>query len=234
MAPPANARGPGRRGQRWRYYGGKCWICTAPADTLDHVKPKSKGGPNFPSNLRPCCRLCNVAKGSMWPLTPRLLNTIRARRNLLAKRERARLKAALRIQPQYGMCARCKNYEKLLVIPELVSEQRPGIYNTYNHYLALVKHQCPGDRLRPQSPKRFHRMLELQAVRAKNEVQAPEPHRYLQKAGDVVGIAIPTVVDFANRLASFYAAALAAAEQRRLRKVLPELTRQGLKGTTSA
>jgi 5-methylcytosine-specific restriction endonuclease McrA len=47
---------------RWAYYGGRCWMCGAQADTMDHVKPIAKGGSNHPSNLRPACNGCNGRK----------------------------------------------------------------------------------------------------------------------------------------------------------------------------
>src|ERR1017187_1006915 len=51
------------------FYGEKCWMClAAPFYCLDHVKPLSKGGSNWPSNLRPACRPCNSRKRSLWPL----------------------------------------------------------------------------------------------------------------------------------------------------------------------
>lgn len=53
---------------RIAYYGGMCWICrTAPYEEIDHVKPISMGGTNWPANLRPACRKCNLAKGAQWP-----------------------------------------------------------------------------------------------------------------------------------------------------------------------
>jgi 5-methylcytosine-specific restriction endonuclease McrA len=54
--------------QRIAYFGGRCWMCGAEADSLDHVKPLSKGGPHVLSNLRPACRLCNSRKHARWPL----------------------------------------------------------------------------------------------------------------------------------------------------------------------
>lgn len=48
-------------------FGGKCWLrlegCTLVATTIDHVIPLSRGGTNWPSNLRPACKHCNSSKG---------------------------------------------------------------------------------------------------------------------------------------------------------------------------
>lgn len=48
----------------------KCAYCdTPPIDdkslTVDHVKPKSKGGEDRTSNCVPACKACNHSKGSM-------------------------------------------------------------------------------------------------------------------------------------------------------------------------
>lgn len=55
---------------RWAYYGSKCWICGKDAEHTDHVKPLSKGGSNWPANLRPACSSCNRAKNAKWPFKP--------------------------------------------------------------------------------------------------------------------------------------------------------------------
>lgn len=47
---------------RWDYYGGKCWMCGKDANTVEHVIPLSKGGSNWPANLRPACKMCNSKK----------------------------------------------------------------------------------------------------------------------------------------------------------------------------
>lgn len=52
---------------RIAYYDGLCWICSKPYEAVDHVKPLSKGGSNWPANLRPICRDCNSRKASKWP-----------------------------------------------------------------------------------------------------------------------------------------------------------------------
>lgn len=52
--------------QRIAYYGGLCWMCGAPYEHLDHVKPVSRGGPHMLANLRPACSRCNLAKSSKW------------------------------------------------------------------------------------------------------------------------------------------------------------------------
>lgn len=54
---------------RWAYYGGRCWMCGQVADTWDHVKPRSRGGPDLASNLRPACFPCNMRKGPAWPVS---------------------------------------------------------------------------------------------------------------------------------------------------------------------
>jgi 5-methylcytosine-specific restriction endonuclease McrA len=55
---------------RIEYYGGLCWICKAPYREIDHVIPLTKGGTNWPANLRPICRSCNASKGNKWPYKP--------------------------------------------------------------------------------------------------------------------------------------------------------------------
>lgn len=52
---------------RWEYYGGKCYICTEDATEFDHVIPITKGGTNWPANLKPICRSCNAKKSNIWP-----------------------------------------------------------------------------------------------------------------------------------------------------------------------
>jgi len=53
---------------RSAYFGGRCWLqlegCTGIGDTIDHVIPLSKGGTNWPANLRPACSNCNTRKGA--------------------------------------------------------------------------------------------------------------------------------------------------------------------------
>ena len=41
-----------------------CAYCDQPADTLDHVLPRLRGGLTVAANLVPACRRCNGAKGS--------------------------------------------------------------------------------------------------------------------------------------------------------------------------
>lgn len=55
---------------RWEYYGGKCWLCVDRATETDHVIPLSKGGSNWPANLKPICKPCNVRKSGTWPYKP--------------------------------------------------------------------------------------------------------------------------------------------------------------------
>ena len=52
---------------RWDMFFGLCWMCGDKAEAMDHVKPLSKGGSNFPSNQRPACKYCNGSKCAIWP-----------------------------------------------------------------------------------------------------------------------------------------------------------------------
>lgn len=58
-----------REGQRRRVAGkcgGRCWYCGKVPDrelTVDHAKPRSRGGGNWDGNLLPACRDCNNLKG---------------------------------------------------------------------------------------------------------------------------------------------------------------------------
>lgn len=49
---PAAYRFPGRAG-----------VCARPANSVDHIIPRSRGGQTIPTNLRAACRPCNTAKG---------------------------------------------------------------------------------------------------------------------------------------------------------------------------
>lgn len=53
--------------QRFQMFGSRCWICRDNKQLeIEHVKPISAGGSNWPSNIRPVCRSCNIKKGSKW------------------------------------------------------------------------------------------------------------------------------------------------------------------------
>jgi 5-methylcytosine-specific restriction endonuclease McrA len=43
--------------------GGRCVYCDAPATSLDHVVPRSRGGAHVWENVVSCCRRCNHIKG---------------------------------------------------------------------------------------------------------------------------------------------------------------------------
>jgi 5-methylcytosine-specific restriction endonuclease McrA len=59
---------PEQLAARIAFFGGKCWMCGAPWEHIDHVKPLAKGGSNWPANLRPACSTCNLRKSDQWPL----------------------------------------------------------------------------------------------------------------------------------------------------------------------
>jgi len=42
--------------------GGRCVYCKAPATSIDHVQPRSRGGQHVWENVVSCCRRCNHAK----------------------------------------------------------------------------------------------------------------------------------------------------------------------------
>ncbi|MFC9898313.1 HNH endonuclease [Nocardia sp. NPDC127579] len=45
----------------------RCGYCAAWARTVDHIRPRSRGGPNTWSNLVACCAPCNSAKADRTP-----------------------------------------------------------------------------------------------------------------------------------------------------------------------
>lgn len=76
--------------QRIAYYGDRCWICHAPWEHVDHVKPLKKGGPHMLANLRPACGSCNQSKNAIWPLSEvvlRLHSRFQLRSTLGASKE---------------------------------------------------------------------------------------------------------------------------------------------------
>jgi len=82
-APPNgyNNGGKSKRitlGRRARIYLRDSYTCmgcglndpTGKALTIDHIKPRSKGGTNDDRNLQTMCSPCNNAKGDTWPWPP--------------------------------------------------------------------------------------------------------------------------------------------------------------------
>lgn len=49
---------------RVAFYGSRCAYCNGPYESIDHVVPLSRGGSNWPANLRPACKKCNFTKGT--------------------------------------------------------------------------------------------------------------------------------------------------------------------------
>lgn len=53
----------------WEKSNGACWYCGAflsqnsPELTIDHLRPRSRGGTDLADNLVLCCRRCNTLKG---------------------------------------------------------------------------------------------------------------------------------------------------------------------------
>lgn len=47
---------------RVAFFGGVCAYCGGPYQAIDHVIPISRGGTNWPANMRPACVQCNSSK----------------------------------------------------------------------------------------------------------------------------------------------------------------------------
>jgi 5-methylcytosine-specific restriction endonuclease McrA len=45
----------------------RCQYCDGPAESLDHVVPRSRGGGHSWENVVACCRRCNTRKGDRLP-----------------------------------------------------------------------------------------------------------------------------------------------------------------------
>ena len=64
---PYRRRAPLHRRAVFARDGHRCQYCGRPAECLDHVHPRSKGGPHTWENVVACCKSCNVAKGDTMP-----------------------------------------------------------------------------------------------------------------------------------------------------------------------
>lgn len=66
---------------------GHCWYCGAkPAPdeiTVDHAKPRSRGGGNWDDNLLPACGYCNNLKGDLTVSEFRKWVKVKVIRNLM-------------------------------------------------------------------------------------------------------------------------------------------------------
>ena len=66
---------------------GRCWYCGAipkPGDlTVDHAKPRSRGGGNWDDNLLPSCVYCNNLKSNLTISEFRKLVKVKVIRNLM-------------------------------------------------------------------------------------------------------------------------------------------------------
>ena len=68
----------------YQYFNHGCVYCGSPAESLDHAKPKAKGGETVTSNLLPACKSCNQDKGSK-----ELFEWYRSRSHWTIEREQA-------------------------------------------------------------------------------------------------------------------------------------------------
>ncbi len=68
---PYRRRAPLHRRAVFARDGHVCQYCGRPAECIDHVHPRSKGGAHAWENVVACCRSCNVAKGDTLPAESR-------------------------------------------------------------------------------------------------------------------------------------------------------------------
>lgn len=47
---------------RVAFFGGCCAYCRGPFQHIEHSIPLSRGGSNWPANIRPACAACNLSK----------------------------------------------------------------------------------------------------------------------------------------------------------------------------
>lgn len=62
VRPKRRRPGPVSRRAVLRRDSHRCAYCGDHADTIDHIRPRSRGGPSSWSNLVACCRRCNHLK----------------------------------------------------------------------------------------------------------------------------------------------------------------------------
>lgn len=92
---PFRRRAPLNRRGVFARDGHRCQYCGAAAESIDHVIPRSKGGPHTWENVVAACRPCNVRKGD------RLLahTSMRLRRPPVAPRESTWVTVAMGMIP---------------------------------------------------------------------------------------------------------------------------------------
>lgn len=69
LAAATPLRADGRAGHAGvlRRDGNRCGYCGEWAHTVDHIRPRSRGGPNTWENLIACCGICNTTKADRTP-----------------------------------------------------------------------------------------------------------------------------------------------------------------------
>lgn len=67
VRPPYNRKVPVSRRGVLRRDANRCAYCDKPANTVDHVMPRSRGGADSWENLVACCMKCNNVKGDRTP-----------------------------------------------------------------------------------------------------------------------------------------------------------------------
>ena len=64
VSPPPQPSFEAMRPRIFKRDGYRCRYCEAPATEVDHIKPRSRGGSSWASNLVASCEACNDVAGS--------------------------------------------------------------------------------------------------------------------------------------------------------------------------
>lgn len=76
---PVRRRAPLNRRAVFARDGGRCQYCFGPAESIDHVVPRSRGGEHVWENVVAACRACNTHKRDrLLPETPMALRRLPA------------------------------------------------------------------------------------------------------------------------------------------------------------
>jgi hypothetical protein len=103
---------PSARTKVFAACGWRCHYCGDPATTVDHIVPKSVGGPSRRWNLTAACRDCNGFKGSLRAVCP-CHGCIEAERTFegYSRPSNVKVKGARKVErlPHWDVIPRCNH-----------------------------------------------------------------------------------------------------------------------------